>query len=84
MGNGNDSSEIVDRYFAAIDEFDPQRAVECFSEDVFYSHPPFPGGIGDGLVLARTGGIGRDAPHLIRTAAVREKVDVFAVVTPLG
>jgi ketosteroid isomerase-like protein len=36
-----DARELVDRYFHALDEGDFEGAVDCFSHDVVYSHPPY-------------------------------------------
>jgi ketosteroid isomerase-like protein len=41
--------DVVRRYFAAMDEWDPEAAAACFTEDAFYSHIPFPMGIGGGF-----------------------------------
>lgn len=32
---------LVERYFAAMDTSDFEAALDCFSDDVFYSHPPY-------------------------------------------
>jgi ketosteroid isomerase-like protein len=36
-----DPRALVDRYFHALDSGDFDGAVDCFSEDVVYSHPPY-------------------------------------------
>jgi len=35
--------DVVHRYFEALDRNDFEGVVDCFTEDVFYSHPPFIG-----------------------------------------
>jgi ketosteroid isomerase-like protein len=36
-----EARELVDRYFHALDAGDFEAAVDCFSDDVVYSHPPY-------------------------------------------
>jgi len=36
-----DVSAIVGRYLEALEQFDLEAAAECFTEDLFYSHPPY-------------------------------------------
>jgi hypothetical protein len=36
-----DARALVDRYFHALDAGDFERAADCFSDDVVYSHPPY-------------------------------------------
>jgi ketosteroid isomerase-like protein len=36
-----DARALVDRYFHALDAGDFDGAVDCFSDDVVYSHPPY-------------------------------------------
>jgi ketosteroid isomerase-like protein len=33
--------ENAERYFAALRRFDLDAVAECFTEDAFYSHPPY-------------------------------------------
>jgi ketosteroid isomerase-like protein len=39
----NEPMDVVHRYFEALDRNDFEGVVDCFTEDVFYSHPPFMG-----------------------------------------
>jgi ketosteroid isomerase-like protein len=36
-----DARDIVDRYFHALEAGDFEGAVDCFTDDVVYSHPPY-------------------------------------------
>ncbi len=33
--------DVVSRYFGALERFDLKEAASCFTENVFYSHPPY-------------------------------------------
>jgi hypothetical protein len=35
-----DAAQVISRYFSALDAGDYANAVQCFSENVFYSRPP--------------------------------------------
>ena len=41
--SGHELMEVVRRYFESLDSGDLESVVDCFTEDVFYSHPPFLG-----------------------------------------
>jgi ketosteroid isomerase-like protein len=41
MTVGQDPMDAVRRYFGSLDDGDFEGVVECFTEDVFYSHPAF-------------------------------------------
>lgn len=49
--------DLVRRYYDAISRFDPEAAVECFSQDARYSHPPYPSGVASGFDPGPTGRI---------------------------
>ena len=34
---------VVERYLNALERFDIPAVLECFTEDAFYSHPPYEG-----------------------------------------
>jgi ketosteroid isomerase-like protein len=36
-----DVSTIITRYLEALEEFDLDAAADCFTDDLFYSHPPY-------------------------------------------
>src|SRR3954463_9584705 len=36
-----DVSAIVARYLEALEQFDLEAAADCFTADLFYSHPPY-------------------------------------------
>jgi ketosteroid isomerase-like protein len=36
-----DLQAVVDRYLAALERFDIPAVLGCFTEDAFYSHPPY-------------------------------------------
>ena len=55
--------ENAERYFAALRRFDLEGVAECFTEDAFYSHPPY-----DSAVAERAEAVGRAAiVALLRT-----------------
>jgi ketosteroid isomerase-like protein len=37
----SDLADVVSRYLTALDSYDLDAALECFTTDVFYSHPPY-------------------------------------------
>jgi ketosteroid isomerase-like protein len=44
MATPGDARAVVDRYFEHLDRGEFQAAVECFSADALYSHPPYQAG----------------------------------------
>jgi hypothetical protein len=44
-GRPADAREVIDRYFAHLDASEFELAADCFSADVFYSHPPYGPGL---------------------------------------
>ena len=42
MPTNGDPSEVLKRYFTALQQMRLSDAVACFTEDVFYSHPALP------------------------------------------
>jgi ketosteroid isomerase-like protein len=41
MTTGTEVVTIVGRYLEALERFDLEAAADCFTEDLFYSHPPY-------------------------------------------
>src|SRR4051812_3947994 len=35
--------KTIEAYFEALERFDLEAAADCFTDDVFYSHPPYSG-----------------------------------------
>jgi ketosteroid isomerase-like protein len=36
------AGKVLERYLSSLEEYDLDATLECFTEDVFYSHPPYP------------------------------------------
>jgi ketosteroid isomerase-like protein len=34
--------KVIERYLSSLEAYDLDAALGCFTEDVFYSHPPYP------------------------------------------
>lgn len=50
MGHDADAlRDVVERYLGALEQFDLDTALACFTDDVFYSHPPYGDGDNGGL-----------------------------------
>jgi ketosteroid isomerase-like protein len=41
MAGTTEVPTIVGRYLEALGRFDPEAAADCFTDDLFYSHPPY-------------------------------------------
>ncbi len=41
MATRSDVETIVGRYLEALERFDLDAAADCFTDDLFYSHPPY-------------------------------------------
>ncbi|MTV23881.1 hypothetical protein FTX61_00365 [Nitriliruptoraceae bacterium ZYF776] len=42
MTTADDVRELVERYFTALEAFDLDAVLACFTEDADYAHPPYP------------------------------------------
>lgn len=40
--NDDVAEQVLERYLSSLEEYDLDATLECFTEDVFYSHPPYP------------------------------------------
>lgn len=36
------AGKVLERYLSSLEAFDLDTTLDCFTEDVFYSHPPYP------------------------------------------
>jgi ketosteroid isomerase-like protein len=36
------AGKVLERYLSSLEAFDLDATLDCFTEDVFYSHPPYP------------------------------------------
>jgi ketosteroid isomerase-like protein len=79
MATNADVATVVARYLEALEQFDLEAAADCFTEDLFYSHPPYSAEDNGGLrheVRGRDALIGlfdkrgrRPVVHKIRSSA---------------
>jgi ketosteroid isomerase-like protein len=53
--NSSDLAAVVTRYLDALSRFDLEAAADCFTDDLFYSHPPYSADDNGGLRHEVTG-----------------------------